>query len=202
MTEKRKRKIDPNLIIAIGVLICSFAALFVYIHQARIMREQTKILLEQTKSSSWPNLSIQLNRSFSQGDVLGFEFIIANRGTGPAIVNSAVISFDGEPASNWAHVYQLANVPDSILQQHFNDSVYDLIIPPNEEFKLIGWTGYPEIMNYMYEVSDKISIQLCYSSVYDDHWLVKREGMKTNLEKNIREKTDECSILGPALFEE
>ena len=61
------KKIDPNLVIAVGVLISSFAALFVYVRQARIMSEQsnilleqTSILLEQTKASTWPHLSIEL----------------------------------------------------------------------------------------------------------------------------------------------
>ena len=42
------KKIDANLIVAIGVLIASFGALFVYMRQASIMTEQTKILLGDT----------------------------------------------------------------------------------------------------------------------------------------------------------
>ena len=55
-----KKKIDPQLLIAIGVLIASFSALFVSIRQASIMNEQTNILLKQTKSNSWPYLNINL----------------------------------------------------------------------------------------------------------------------------------------------
>ncbi len=39
------KKIDPNLLIALGVLIASFSALFVYMKQASIMSKQTEILL-------------------------------------------------------------------------------------------------------------------------------------------------------------
>jgi protein-disulfide isomerase-like protein with CxxC motif len=74
------KRIDPNLAIAIGVLIASFSALFVYIKQASIMSEQTRILLEQTKVSSFPHLIISMDQSYNKNGIIGLGIHVTNKG--------------------------------------------------------------------------------------------------------------------------
>ncbi|OUS00987.1 hypothetical protein A9Q86_09590 [Flavobacteriales bacterium 33_180_T64] len=197
----KKKKLDPNLIIAIGVLLASFAALFVYVQQASIMSEQTQILLEQSKSSAWPNLSIQMNRSVINSEVNRFDIHISNRGPGPAIIEKSQISYMGKSIRNWNELYDLLEVPDTI-RGHSNDILYDKVIRPYEDWSLIDWTNNKQLMGYIYKNADKISIKICYKSVYNDSWQVERNGFKNNLEKNIRVKTKQCQLDGPIIFEE
>ncbi|MFD2587201.1 hypothetical protein ACFSQJ_09685 [Croceitalea marina] len=203
MTRKKlKLKFEPNLVIAIGVLIASFGALIVSMRQASIMNEQTKILIEQSKSNAWPSLSIEMSRGVRSDGLTKFNFQISNRGTGPAIIDKTVISYDGKSFENWNEFYKLLNVPDSIPLGHGNDILFNRIISPNENFNLIDWSVNKKLMQFIYDRADKISVKICYKSVYGDFWIVKRNGLQNNLEKNVNEKTDSCSLSDEVAFEE
>ncbi|MDT0540690.1 hypothetical protein [Croceitalea sp. P059] len=200
--KKSKLKIDANLAIAIGVLIASFGALFVSMKQASIMNEQTKILIEQSKSNAWPSLSIGMMRNIQTDGLKKFNFQIVNRGTGPAVIEQTIITYDGNAFNNWNDFYKLIKVPDSISIGHGNDILFNRIISPNENFNLVDWSNNKDLMQYIYERADKITIEICYRSVYDDYWKVKRTGLKNNLEKNLIEKTSFCDQSNQIYFQE
>ena len=63
------RKIDPQLIISIGIMLISLGAVYVSFRQATIMNKQTDILLQQTKANAWPSLSFTIvsKRSYIHG---------------------------------------------------------------------------------------------------------------------------------------
>ncbi len=208
-----KYKFDPNLLIALGVLIASFAALFVYMQQASIMREQsnilleqTKILFEQTKANAWPNVKISLNRSFVEtGDdyvIDKYSITLVNRGIGPAIFEGVVVRYQDEVLLDWDDFYEAIDLPDSISQGHANSMAQDLVIAPNDVVTLIHWNNNLDFMRYMFPKADQLSIELCYKSVYGDHWRVKREGFQSNMEKNVREAVEDCEMRAEDLFEE
>ncbi|MEM7381168.1 MAG: hypothetical protein AAF361_08205, partial [Bacteroidota bacterium] len=108
------RRIDPNLVIAVGVLLASFAALFVYVRQANIMSEQTRILMEQTKANAWPHLSLELYRGYSSDGMSSFKITVSNKGTGPAILEQTQVAFDGTEAESWQEFFEIINIPDSL----------------------------------------------------------------------------------------
>ena len=198
----RKYKVDPNLLIALGVLIASFSALFVYIQQAAIMREQTELLLEQTKANAWPYLTIGMSQSNPDSTLEEYSLYLSNRGTGPAIIEGAVITYQGTPLQRWSDLIKLMHVPDSIAKGYSNSILYGQVIHPKEDLRLVDWNFKKELMRYIYSKADKLAIEVCYRSVYDDRWHIKRIGFKTNLEQNIREETDECTLENETLFSE
>lgn len=195
-----KRKIDPNLIIALGVLIASFSALFVYIQQASIMREQTELLLEQTKANAWPYLTVNMSQSRLRSELQAYEIVLSNRGTGPAIIEGTVITYQEEPVRDWSNFYSLIETPDSIDIIHSNSNLYEYVILPGEEFRFIDWSLSKALMRYINDRADEITIKICYRSVYNDRWQVMRSGFRTGLEKTIRRKISECSIAEDSLF--
>ena len=192
---KKKKKIDLNLLIAVGVLISSFGALYIYSKQARIMGEQTRILLEQTKANAWPHLTIELDRSAStEGNQMEkLQIRISNKGTGPAVVENALLQFQEESVESWSELYAHLEVPDSVPIFHSNDILNGQVIEAGESFNLINWTENNSLMNYIFSKGEEISLTICYKSVYGDSWVVKREGFKTNLEQNQRRRVEECS---------
>lgn len=107
------------MILAIGVLIASFAA-FVSMRQASIMNEQTAILLQQTKANVWPYLYLNLDRGYDQGGISNYRITITNKGTGPAIIERVKVSYAGEAVENWNSLYEKAAVPDSVFRGHSN----------------------------------------------------------------------------------
>ena len=197
---KKKRKIDINLIIAIGVLLASIGALIISTRQANIMNEQTKILLEQTKSGLWPSLSIGMSRDGGKRGLKTYFYSISNRGTGPAIVEQTYISVDDKYISNWSELYDVINVPDTIFRSHGNNILFNRVIKPNEDFKLIDWSNNPDLMNFIYNESHRIYVKICYKSVYGDYWEINRKGFKNNLEQSTTEQLKECTSLNKSLF--
>ena len=208
------KKIDPNLVIAVGVLISSFAALFVYVRQARIMSEQsnilleqTSILLEQTKASTWPHLSIEGWQGNNQdGRVMIFKIVVTNKGTGPAILEKTRISFDDVYVESWNDFYKVVGVPDSIKVFHSNQNIHNRVLASDERLELIDWSivgDDPEaslLTEFIYSKSDRIKVEICYKSIHGDTWSVSRLGFKSDLEANDRVDLEDCSNFEGKIF--
>ncbi|MEL6143435.1 MAG: hypothetical protein AAFU67_17660, partial [Bacteroidota bacterium] len=167
-----------------------------------IMSEQAQLQLEQTKANAWPNVRIGMSKSFIDGNVEKYKIRLVNRGIGPAIIEGAVVAYNGEPTRTWSDFYRKANLPDSIRGTHSNSMIFDLIIPSNGTFTFVDWSHNKALREYLYSRADKISIKVCYKSVYGDYWTVERKGFKNNLEKNIRTKIEQCQFDTEVLFEE
>ena len=184
----KKRKLDINLIIAFGVLLASVGALIVSSRQASIMNKQTQILLEQSKSSAWPSLSLQMGRTMNENELTNYSIIVTNNGTGPAIVEQVILTYDDKPVANWKEFYSTLKVSDSIPLVHTNSLLFNRVIRANEQFNLISWPQKKELRNYIHNKADKLKIEIYYKSVYNDYWKTERLGFKSNLEKNISTK--------------
>lgn len=201
------KKINSQSLMAIGVLAVSFIALFVSVRQTSIMSEQTRLLVEQNKASAWPRLEIGLSKSFIGNREDGFKISqfkikINNKGTGPAIVESVRVLFDGQPANNWGEFYQLIGLPDSIPNGHSNSTIMNNVIAANEEKIMLNLTNNPALMEYIYQYADKFSMEICYKSVYDDHWISKRLGFYSGIDEVTTERIAGCQVSAQELFME
>ena len=193
------RKFDSQTLMAIGVLAVSFIALFISVRQTSIMSEQTRLLVEQNKASAWPHLEIGLSKGFAGNDqdgykITNFRIHIDNKGTGPAIVESVRVLYDGKAATNWSSFFRLTNLPDSISGSHSNTTVNNSVIAANDVVDMLNLKGNQPLMEYIYEHADQFSIEICYKSVYDDHWTVTRNGLRSNLEQPKTLKVAGCTV--------
>ena len=201
------KKIAPNLIIALGVLLTSFAALFVYVRQTNIMSEQSRILLEQTKSNAWPHLSLDMWVGDRDGKIVTYKFIVQNKGIGPALIESVKISYDGTFVENWDEFYKVLQVPDSISISQGTQNIHARVLAANESMSVIDWStseglnDNTELAMFIFERGDKIKIDICYKSIHGDAWRVTRNGFRTDLEELVRIQLDECETeSGEKLF--
>ncbi|WP_152538647.1 hypothetical protein [Aquimarina macrocephali] len=176
-----KKKIDPNLIIAIGVLIASFSALFVYMKQASIMSDQTEILLEQTKANAWPRLSIETDLNWIDKKLESLKIKIHNKGTGPALVEGVRVTYDSVYIRSWADLFDKVNVPDSISTSISNKTIYNTVLSANENYYWLRLIHDPNLARWLYNHREKITIEICYRSVFKDYWLltVDKNGYNT-----------------------
>ncbi len=193
-----KTKIDPQLLIAIGVLIASFSALFVYMRQAQIMNDQTGILLQQSKANAWPHIDISLNVSTQNDSIKSFQISVINKGTGPAIVNSVRLSIDDVATRNWEDFFDKANKPDSISSSWSASSISNSVISPRESI-LIFSPYDPELRTWIFNNASKMKMEICYRSVFDDYWMVTREGF-SGMEQSSARSLDACSLSEDELF--
>ncbi len=193
-----KTKIDPQLLIAIGVLIASFSALFVYMRQAQIMNDQTEILLQQSKANAWPHIDISVNTSTQNDSIVSFQILVINKGTGPAIVNNVRLSIDGIPARSWEDFFDKAKKPDSIETSWSASSISNSVLSANETI-LIFSPQNQELRTWIFDNSSKIKLEICYRSVFDDYWMVEREGF-SGMEQSSARSLHECSLSEDELF--
>lgn len=201
------KKFDSQTLLALGVLAVSFIALFISVRQTSIMSEQTRLLVEQNKGNAWPHLEMGLSRGYIGNEEEGyrinlFKINITNKGTGPAIVEAVRVLYDGQASRNWDDFYQKAVLPDSIAGGHSNSTVMNKVIAANEEVTMLNLSNNGELMQYIYDRGEQFVLEICYRSVYDDHWLVRREGFHTNLEQIQTTRVDGCQVKAEELFME
>ncbi|MBG6133026.1 hypothetical protein IWQ47_004262 [Aquimarina sp. EL_43] len=193
-----KKKIDPNLIIAIGVLIASFSALFVYMRQASIMSDQTEILLEQTKANAWPRLSIETDLNWIDKKLESLKIKIHNKGTGPALVEGVRVTYDGIYTRSWGDLFDKINVPDSISTSISNKIIYNAVLSANENYYWLRLIHDPNLARWLYNHREKITIEICYRSVFEDYWLLTVDKNGYNTTKKL--DTPECPIPSGEMF--
>lgn len=191
------KKFDSQTIMAIGVLVVSFMALFISVRQTNIMGEQTQLLVEQNKASAWPYLEIGITRGFTGNDETGYnmsdyQISVTNKGTGPAIVEGVVVKYNGREAEHWKELYQLMQLPDSITDSHQMSTITNHVFAQNEKLVILQLSTNQELMKWFHDHSENISIQICYRSVYDDHWTVHREKLSGDQHQTETQKVDAC----------
>ncbi|GAA0712893.1 hypothetical protein GCM10009430_03900 [Aquimarina litoralis] len=173
------KQVDPNLIIAVGVLIASFSALFIYMRQASIMSEQTEILLQQTKANAWPYLDLSYSYNSSGKNDLDkiFSFALHNKGIGPAIIQDVSITYNDTLVKNWKEFHHALHINDSLLAIGYNtSSISNKVVSPNEKIRFIDWSKNTRLVDIVREKAGTIKIKVCYKSVFDEFWSVERIG--------------------------
>lgn len=194
-----RKKVDGSLLISIGVLIISCSALFISFRQSKAMDAQTEILIQQTKSSAWPYLSINLTRIFENQGISNYTLSIRNEGTGPAIIEGAKISYQGQAAKNWEDLFRVMQLPDTIPLRIINSGIHNEVISNNESTESItllslSFNKSPKLMSWFYQRAADITVEICYRSVFNDYWHITRKGIKTNLEIIEYKKVNQCKI--------
>lgn len=189
-------------LLAVGV---SMAALFVSMYQSAIMREQTELLIQQTKAQAWPHLDLELYRGFSwiteEGRTIDeFKITVQNKGTGPAIIEGLKISYNDTLVQNWEALFALMGVPDSIPLVLNNTRLHNRVIASNEEIRLIDFARNTELRKWVFKHSDKLNVQVCYRSVFDEYWTSERNGFQTNQEFTTKNQVEACTWDASALF--
>ncbi|MTI33346.1 hypothetical protein [Xanthovirga aplysinae] len=182
---------DPQNIIAIAVTIISVCALFVSVFQARVMqnqvslmREQGQVMRTQAKASLWPYLHIEVNRSEEMAGVSKYEVVVSNQGTGPAIVEGVRLHFENYLIKDWGQLFDFID-PDSLFIGTVSKSnLNGKVLRAGEELRFIGLNGNPVVANPIIKNIDKVHLEVCYRSVFDEFWSIKRRGLKGNLVGN------------------
>lgn len=179
---------DPQMIIAIAVAIISICALAVSIFQARVMNEQRSLMVEQLKSSAWPRLELRTAKSQQGQEISNYYLLVTNKGIGPAIVEKVLVSYDGNYYKNWWDLFQGFNLSDSIPTHISNVSLKNRVIQSGEELRILGLSNNLELANEFYKRADKIKIQICYKSVFNDFFYHAREGLRGNFTEKLNWK--------------
>ena len=167
----RSRTAQWSALLALGI---SALALGVGVYQTRLMQTQAR-------ASVWPYVTSGFHYS-AHGESQGFELHLENNGVGPAIVQSTVIRLDGQAVKHWDDVIA------TLMASHKGESadaglsgLHGIVIPPstNRETDIAAIrTSDAALAEALYNARGRLSVDICYCSIYDDcwvsHWLERK----------------------------
>lgn len=162
---------DPQYVIAIGVTVISLCALMVSVMQTQLMREESELLREYSRTSVWPRLELGLSKGHNSDESINhFVLSIANNGIGPAIITDVKVSYDGQTASTWWHLFELQEIPDSIETYISNHSLNKRIVKAGETVDILNLDNNLPLANVFFRHMKKIDIDIYYESIYKEKW--------------------------------
>ncbi len=144
----------PELAVALSAILVSLCALGVSLYQASIMRDQQR-------AAVWPYIEI-LPSNNSEGSSL----FLFNKGSGPAKIQTVVVSLDGTVWKSWESLLEAVRGDESI--RYSFSTMHGRVLASNDELAAISMSAQdaaiigPHLRN--------INISICYCSVYDDCW--------------------------------
>lgn len=197
---KFKKKIGAQLIIAFGVMIVSFSTLFVTMYQASIMNKQTEILLTQTKANAWPCLMVEKTELGSEiaGRIEEYHFNLVNKGTGPAIIVGVRLTYKGQVATSWNHLFEIMQTPESIVRSRTIGQISKGVFSANETSLVVDFSDRFEFIDWMKKNGADIKIEIYYQSVFNEIWKIERR--LDNTATSYPLKVDKCAIPQNEMF--
>lgn len=158
------------MITAIAAGIVSLSALTVSIYEAYLMREQQA-------ASVLPIIDFWS----AYGPDAGYSLNLANKGLGPAFIKEISVTVDGKDHANWTAVTKAINgqsVP------HGEAALIGSVLAPGEAGALITITD-AESGTAIWREAMRMSMQVCYCSVFRNCWLTDIADLNTGTPRTI-----------------
>lgn len=141
---------------------------------------QTRLMQTQARASVWPYVVIGFNYA-SFGPRQGFELHVQNNGVGPAIVQSVLVKLDGKPFKHWNDIIAELKKGHEGETHAALSGLHGIVIPPstNRDTDVLAvQTTDEDLGKVLYEARERLGIDICYCSIYDDcwqsHWLQRK----------------------------
>jgi hypothetical protein len=142
-------------ITAIAAVLIGLAAVVVSVYTVLLQREQIR-------AEVWPRLS------FYYAGMDG-EFRIANKGVGPAIIETVQLSVDGKPARDWAEATSLLGLTDG---EQLYSTLSGTVLSPGEHLAYL-LPSSPEAFAQIRGEVGRLSLAVCYCSALGECWLLE-----------------------------
>ncbi len=160
---ERSLRFSPDMIAALSAVLIGVCALGISLYQASIMREQSRMMREQQRAAVWPNLAVE--NSHAQGS---FRLRIENTGIGPAKIGPVRVLFDREPIRTWTEL--ILEVYSGKAVRYMQSQVGNRVLPAGR-FETVFSVSEDEIAGSMQAHIERLTIEICYCSIYDECWL-------------------------------
>lgn len=136
---------------------------------------------QQVSAQVWPHLITATTSSDKEHD-----FLVVNKGVGPAIVRSVQVFVDGQPKRTWDDVFAAVDLKFDSTQVN-SSTVNQNVISAGELLHALTFTRGEDFLSFVAK-SDRIKERICYCSVLDECWLIdKREKAPSRREQRVAE---------------
>ena len=154
-------------------IIISLAAMFISIYEASIMKSQ------QT-SMVWPYLDLS-----QQYDNEGFAIEIANKGTGPAIITSVQVDYNGQPVVSIDVLLDSLNPNRTFGYDILRNSSLGNQVFMSGETSVVFGLPYNDETRIVQSNLGNIRIRIGYKSVLEEHWTFDSKDFSHTKEKFV-----------------
>lgn len=167
-------KVNVDKILGLSAILISLLTLIIFIYQTNIIHKQSRLSVTPRLS-----FSTELNR---QDSIASFNLLLKNKGIGPAIINSSKIILNTKEYEVVLDDFFNSEYPELRKLGAFTSlsTVQEgLTLSPNETMILFSYkfnqNNINEIKKHLSINSEEkfpFSIELIYSSIYDEEWKV------------------------------
>ncbi|MEL8055598.1 MAG: hypothetical protein AAGK66_05560 [Pseudomonadota bacterium] len=168
----------------VGIFI-AIVALFAALNESDAVRKQQQ-------AAVWPHLQVDRSNTSTDQNV-GLSLTVRNRGIGPARVRAASVSLDGEMLMSWDDLFSRLNPISERSYPRTDSRVGSSVLVPSDDVVVISLNTdvYAQydlaslndvatredtetlILSLRSAFSeDRVTMELCYCSVFDDCWHV------------------------------
>lgn len=158
--------IAVSLIVSICALGTSLMQAFIMKDQFKVMVEQQKLMVEQYKASTWAR--VELGANISVGDKNTIQLFVRNAGTGPALIESTRIIYNGKAYTRWNQIFKELNISSYTTVSTYQLRQKTLIAGESISFFR---TDDSNLTLAIVKHIDKFKIEVCYKSVYGAFFL-------------------------------
>lgn len=166
---KEKIWLKPEMIVALSAVLVSVFAVIVGVYSAYTDRTYAR-------ASVWPNVVIGRHTQVSNTEEkASFAIFLDSSGLGPAKLKYTYLEFAGREINSWQEL--VAPYEKRLQGRNISSAnITQTVIPANkriEVFKLES-QNLAVMENFIADMS-KLSVELCYCSVYEQCWSVKSD---------------------------
>lgn len=144
-------------------MIISLSAMFISLYEASIMKSQQSAMV-------WPylDLSQQYNNE-------GFAIEVSNKGTGPAIITSVQVDYNGLPIESIDVLMDSLNPNRTFGYDILRNSTLGNQVFMSGEKRIVFGLPYSDETRIVQSNLGKIRVRIGYKSVLEEHWLFDSE---------------------------
>jgi hypothetical protein len=187
MSLAKSAKLHFELIISFVAVAMAIAAVVVAFYETSLMREQARL---SVKPSVWMETNSRTSNQDDENEG-EFEFIINNRGLGPASLEYFTVQREGKYIRFWQE--WLAQVPlngddeKSITGISYASVPQEYVLPNGGELEVFSIRAPSDLIRRISSASEQYEFTICACSFYNECWI--SQGLNT-----VPQGVSECVI--------
>ncbi|MEP6390308.1 MAG: hypothetical protein ABJ056_10335 [Halioglobus sp.] len=165
MSDKPRRRIEPEMLVGVSAVFIGVCALVVSLYEASIMRAEQR-------SSVLPLLEISRSHFIDEDKPEAewrLEIHAENVGIGPATVRDFRVTVDGKPQKSWAQAIGVLLDSDAEVV-YWQSTINGRTLPAERVITMFGLRDR-ELAEEVVSQFDRLDFEACYCSVFDECWV-------------------------------
>lgn len=166
----------PETMIGLSAVLLSVCGLFISMYEARLLRAHQR-------ASVWPHVEVTPSLRTD-----GVTLMVRNTGVGPARIEAAAVTVNGERHDNWeAVIRRVLDEPARVNAYH--SLINGRVLPAAADGEVIfevgadGGGAGPGLLTALRDeiMEGNLDVELCYCSVYDECWTTRMQDVVNRL---------------------